>query len=104
MTPLIRLEDVNTDKTTLQLGEKLLEVFAVADSRTFDTDIQRTNMKTLLDAEKRQLGFVSAVPPRFFVYHWCRFLAEQIHKEQRLTPDTAFAFVEKNELPEEAEA
>lgn len=100
MTPLIRLEDVNTDKTTLQLGDKLLQVFSLAGGRTFETATQRSNMKTMLDAEKRQLGFINSVPPRFFVYHWCRFLAEQSGKEYLLTPEQALAFVERNQLPE----
>ena len=103
MTPLIRLEDVNNDGTTLDLGEKLLQVFAAADGRKFDLDAQRSNMKAVLEAEKRQLGFINSVPPRFFVYHWCRFLAEQATKEFRVTPDQALAFVERNQLPESQE-
>jgi hypothetical protein len=100
MTPLIKLDDVNTDSTTLQLGEKLLDVFDAADGGQLDRNKQRANMRVLLDAQKRQLGFPISVPPRFFVFHWCRLLAEQELKQQTLTPEDAFAFLERNALPE----
>lgn len=103
MTPLIKLDDVNSDAITLKLGHRLLDVFAAAEGTSWDRDLQVGNMHALIDAQKRQLGFPTAVPPRFFVFHWCRFLAEQASHQRSLSPDAAYDFVVKNELPEEAD-
>ena len=103
MTPLIKLDDVNTDATLRDLGDRLLEVFAVADAISWDSERQRANMRVLIDAQKQVLGFPTTVPPRFFVFHWCRLLAEQADLQVNLSQDDAFAFVEQNRLPESEE-
>ena len=103
MTPLIKLDDVNTDATLRDLGDRLLEVFAVANGISWDTEKQQGNMGALIDAQKRVLGFPTTVPPRFFVFHWCRLLAEQASGQIRLEQSDAFAFVEQNRLPETEE-
>lgn len=100
MTPLIKLDDINSDETITDLGNKLLSVFALADSITWDMADQGANMKALVDAQKRLLGFPTSVPPRFFVFHWCRFLAEQATGARSLDAQEAFAFIERNQLPE----
>ena len=103
MTPLIKLDDVNTDATLRELGDRLLEVFAVADGVSWDNEKQQANMQVLIDAQKRVLGFPTTVPPRFFVFHWCRLLAEQASGQVKLSQGDAFAFVEQNRLPESEE-
>ena len=57
----------------------------------------------LIDAQKQVLGFPTTVPPRFFVFHWCRLLAEQTSGQVNLSPGDAFAFVGQNRLPESEE-
>ena len=103
MTPLIKLDDVNTDATLRELGDRLLEVFAVADGISWDKKKQQANMRALIDAQKQVLGFPTTVPPRFFVFHWCRLLAEQASGQVNLSQGDAFAFVEQNRLPESEE-
>ena len=103
MTPLIKLDDVNTDATLRELGDRLLEVFSVADGVSWDNERQQANMRVLIDAQKRVLGFPTTVPPRFFVFHWCRLLAEQASGHVNLSEGDAFAFVEQNRLPESEE-
>ena len=100
MTPLIKLDDVNTDATLERIGERLLEVFAVADKRDWDQSKQRGNMRALMEAEKRLLGFPTTVPPRYFVYHWCLLLESQKNEERVLDLEAAGRFVESNRLPE----
>ena len=103
MTPLIKLDDVNTDATLHELGERLLEVFALAAGIPWDNEKQQANLRVLIDAQKRVLGFPTTVPPRFFVFHWCRLLAEQASRQVSLDQDDAFAFVEQNRLPDSEE-
>lgn len=104
MTPLIKLDDLITDKTLLQLGDKLMDVFEAADETRWDRDVQAANMKVLMDAEKRSLGFPTTVPPRYFVYHWCLLLASQRSKQQRWNAEMAKQFVESNKLQEADES
>jgi hypothetical protein len=103
MTPLINLDDVNNDTTLIELGTKLLDVFALAEGMAWDGAVQRTNMEALIDAQKRLLGFPTSVPPRFFVFHWCRLLAEQLTGQKVFIPQSALDFVERNRLPETEE-
>jgi hypothetical protein len=100
MTPLIKLDDLNSDETLHDLGLRLLDVFACADGSSWDRPLQKANMGALIETEKRLLGFPSTVPPRYFVFHWCRWLAEQGHGQLALDRTSASAFVEKNVLPE----
>lgn len=100
MTPLLKLDDLNSDATLEELGKKLLHVFSRAKALEWDRDLQGRNMATLLEAQKRVLGFPSTVPPRFFVFYWCRFLEEQAMRQAAIELADAKAFVERNELPE----
>ncbi len=100
MTPLIKLDDVNTDATLARIGERLLDVFAVADQVEWDEGMQRNNMRVLVEAEKRLLGFPTTVPPRYFVYHWCLLLESQKTGQRALDLAAAGRFVESNRLPD----
>jgi hypothetical protein len=93
-------DDVNSDVTLGELGRKLLDVFSKAKGVEWDRALQERNMATLLEAQKRVLGFPTTVPPRFFVFYWCRFLEEQVAREGSIELADAQAFVERNELPE----
>lgn len=99
MTPLIKLDDINTDETLEQLGQRILGVFAQADGIAWDDELQRGNMATLIEAQKKAL-YYSAVPPRYFVYHWCLLLEEQKQHQRELDADEAFRFVQEHELPD----
>lgn len=100
MTPLIKLDDINTDATLVGIGQRLLEVFSVADRRDWNEAMQLENMKALINAEKRLLGFPTTVPPRFFVYHWCLLLESQRAAERVVDLAAAGQFVESNRLPD----
>jgi hypothetical protein len=100
MTPLIKLDDLNSEETLLGLGDKLLDVFEKADGIKWDRELQQGNMRTLIEAQKRLLGFVTTVPPRCFVFHWCRLLAEQEGKQYGVDLEGALNLVESNRVPE----
>lgn len=100
MTPLIKLDDVNSDENLVELGHRLLDVFERADHANWDGNLQSANIYTMIEAQKRTLGFPSTVPPRFFVFYWCRFLAEQEAKQYGIELEDALRFVETNQLPE----
>lgn len=100
MTPLIKLDDVNSDEILVELGNRLLDVFGKADGTSWNRDLQSDNIYTMIEAQKRALGFPSTVPPRFFVFYWCRFLAEQETKQYAIELEDALRFVETNQLPE----
>jgi hypothetical protein len=102
MTPLIKLDQVNSDAVLRALGERLVEVFMVAGSVSWSADSQKANAEVLLAAVKKERGFLSSVPPRSFVFHWCRFLDAQLNGgEQKLDTKRAEAFVRANAEPEE---
>ena len=103
MTPLIKLDEVNSDAGLMQLGERLLEVFEVSDGVVWDRALQHRNMQALIEAQRRVLAFPGSTPPRFFVFHWCRFLAEQADRQITVDQQAAIKFVESNHLPESEE-
>jgi hypothetical protein len=100
MTPLINLDDQNSDETLRELGSRLLHVFSLSDGVTWDPELQNANMIALIEGQKRQLGYPRSVPPRYFVFYWCRFLEEQLRKQGRITLEDAIRFVQSNILPE----
>jgi len=100
MTPLINLDDQNSDETLRELGMCLLDVFSQADGVSWDLDLQRANMNSLIDGQKRQLGYPRSVPPRYFVFYWCRFLEEQQLRQRALTVEEAMQYVQSNNLPD----
>lgn len=100
MTPLIKLDEVNTDGGLAQLGRRLLQIFEVSDGVAWDVALQVQNMQALIEAQKRVLAFPGSTPPRFFVFHWCRLLAEQADRQFAVDLPAAVRFVESNHLPE----
>lgn len=105
MTPFINLEDQNSDAIIVELGKRLLEVFEKADDIAWDRGVQLGNMEKLISAQKRHLAF-TVLPPRFFVFNWCRFLAEQQPRQYSVSPEDAMSFVVSNKLadPETSDA
>ena len=100
MTPLINLDDQNSDATLRELGIRLLHVFAQADGIMWDISLQNTNMNNLIEGQKRQLGYPRSVPPRYFVFYWCRFLEEQRLVQMPINLEDAIRFVQSNKLPD----
>lgn len=99
MTPLIELQSLNSDTVLSQIGKKLLNVFAKADKVVWDESMQLQNIDTLIQALKSVLYYEN-IPPRYFVYHYCRFLDQQKNKEVLLDLESAKEFVQSHELPE----
>ena len=100
MTPLINLDEQNSDETIHDLGVRLLEVFERADGFVWNREMQQANLGQLLDAQKRLLGYPASLPPRYFVFYWCRFLEEQQKRQVAITLDDAVNFVQANKLPD----
>ncbi len=100
MVPLIDLEKQNSDVVTRQIGERLMDVFEVARDLRWDREIQNTNMEYLIAAQKQVLVLLDKVPPRVFVYQYCRFLSQQEQNQQLISEADATAFVQGHELPE----
>lgn len=101
MTPLIKLDDVNSDVTLKLLGSRIQDVFAVSDGVLWDNDLQDRNMLALVEALNQRLGYLSNnLPPRYFVYYWCRFLEEQKSSQVELDLPAALEFVEGNKMPD----
>ncbi len=57
-------------------------------------------LNSLIDGQKRQLGYPRSVPPRYFVFYWCRFLEEQQLRQRALTVEEAMQYVQSNNLPD----
>jgi hypothetical protein len=101
MTPLIKLDSVNTDAVLEALGERLLEVFEAAGAPPWNRPLQRENLRALVAAQKQRLAFLTTVPPRYFVFHWCQFLESQVMGGERaLDSRSALSFVGEHMLPE----
>jgi hypothetical protein len=100
MTPLIKLDDVNSDENLFNLGQRIMDVFGKADGFRLDKDTQSENMRVLIEAQKQTLGFLTTVPPRFFVFYWCRLLQEQRQGEVSLGLSDATKFIQSNVLPD----
>lgn len=103
MTPLIELDEINSDDNLLAMGRRIMAVFEVAEAVTWNAIVQEHNMATLIEAEKLTLGFLSTVPPRFFVSDWCKLLEEQRNHEAELSVEAAVTFVEENKIAEAPE-
>ena len=105
MVPLIDLSQQNNDETLQALGERLLDVFEASDSAVhWDREMQQGNVGAVIAAERDRGGFLNAVPPRFFVYHFCRLLEDQCSNgERQLSAAEASAFVDGHWLSEEVD-
>ena len=82
----------------LELGERLLDVFECANSVACDRDLQRQNLENLIEAQKKAL-YMLTVPPRFFVFHCCRLLEEQLPMQRKLPLGDLLTFIAGNEIP-----
>jgi hypothetical protein len=103
MTPLIVLEQLNSDEVLKEIGEKLMHVFERASGFQYNRKTQRSNIDTLLSAQKEVEVLLSSVPPRLFVYHFCRFLKEQEGRETCISQEDAERFIKTHRLPEPEE-
>ena len=101
MTPLITLESLNTEKVIHKIGEKLLDVFAKADSIEWDLEIQHKNIETLIQGIKNvEYLEEDAVLPRYFVYSFCRLLDQQKFDQKELSVEDAETFVQTHAFPD----
>ena len=97
LVPLINIEEVNSKAVLYQIGDKLLDVFSIAFEIEWNSVIQTQNMKTLIEA---QIEVQFETPkPRFFVYHFCRFLDLQKGNQHQIESVWARDFVYNSELP-----
>jgi P-loop Domain of unknown function (DUF2791) len=103
MVPLIDLGAQNSDSVTRPIAERLMDVFEAAHDLTWDREIQRENMERLIAAQKDVLILFDKVPPRVFVYQYCRFLSQQEHIQRLISEDDARAFVQAHDLAEPEE-
>lgn len=101
MTPLITLESLNTEKVIREIGEKLLVVFSKADGIVWDQEIQSQNIETLIQGIKNVEYFEEdAVPPRIFVYQFCRLLDQQKFEQKNISVEDAQTFVQTHVIPD----
>ncbi len=103
MTPLIVLEKLNSDEVLKKIGEKLMDVFKQTSLFDWDRQIQRDNIETIIQAEKNVGFFLNTVPPRNFVYHYCRFLKEQESGQRKINLKDAESFIQSFKLPDSEE-
>lgn len=99
MVPLIDLEAQNSDVVTKQIGTRLLEIFHAGFDVVWNSDLQQQNMVTLIDAQKEVLFLLDKVPPRVFVYQYCRFLEIQKKSQSEISEEEAQLFIQGNEVP-----
>jgi hypothetical protein len=101
MTPLITLESLNTEKVIREIGEKLLVVFSKADGIVWDQEIQSQNIETLIQGIKNvEYLEKDAVPPRIFVYQFCRLLDQQKFEQKNISVEDAQTFVQTHVIPD----
>ncbi|MCK9264439.1 MAG: ATP-binding protein [Deltaproteobacteria bacterium] len=99
MTPLIELQSLNSDQVIREIGKKLLVVFAKADNISWNEEIQLQNIEMVIEALKKH-RYYEKVPPRDFVFHYCRLLEQQKQGEALLNMEAAETFVQSHALPE----
>ena len=73
--------------------------FSKSNSVEWNWEIQRTNMENLIQAQK-DVQYFDKIPPRHFVYQYCRFLEEQEKKQFSVGLEEAQHFVSTHELPD----
>ena len=87
-----------SDVAVKEVGQKLLEVFSVAQGTEWNIDTQLNNISALLAAEKTTYGFGSEIR-RAFVYHFCILLKSQQEKQVEITQEEAENFIQNHEIP-----
>ncbi len=99
-TPLISLERLQSDYVLVEIGERLMDVFAAAEEVSWNRDLQRNNLRRLIEAQKGELAYLNSVPPRIFVYHCCALLSQQKDHQFELELEQMATFVNSHEVPE----
>lgn len=102
LVPLINIEEANSEEVIFRIGERLLSVFSKAYDVDWDLEVQKKNMKAIVEAQKDRL--FETPKPRFFVYQYCRFLNGQRDLQRAISNEQANDFVNDNEPPLEGEA
>jgi hypothetical protein len=97
LVPLINIEQANSEGVILQIGERLLSIFAKAYDVEWDEGLQKANMKAIVEAQKDRL--FETPKPRQFVYQYCRFLSNQRDAQRSISSEQASDFVNDNEPP-----
>jgi hypothetical protein len=100
MTPLIELTSLYSDQVIEAIGERFLEVFGKAGDISWDVPAQKANLIKIIQSIKT-LKFFDNIPPRHFVYPYCRFLVEQENSQRAITAEEADTFILNHELPEQ---
>ena len=101
LVPLINIEDANNEEMFQKIGERLLYIFDKAFDVNWDKEVQQSNIKNLVAAQK---GLLYENPkPRFFVYQYCILLNQQQQKQELLNEQELSAFVGTNEPPVESD-
>ena len=103
MVPLVDIDSLNTPQVIRQIGERLMDVYEAAKDVEWDRLAQRHNMEALISAQEQELAFFN-IPPRVFVYQFCRFLAQQVDEQRTLSEDEIRDFVRDNDPTNEDEA
>jgi hypothetical protein len=98
-TPLISLERLQSDEVLLEIGDHLMDVFAVAHGVVWNRELQNKNLRCLIEAQKGELSYFS-VPPRIFVYHCCALLSQEEDRQFELDIDQMRSFVNSHKVPE----
>lgn len=98
MVPFIDLDSLDTRTIVREIGEKLLDVFSIANGIQWDLKIQKANIEFLLDAEGKRYGMGSEIR-RSFVFHFCIFLGIQLNGQFELNEDSAEKFIFDKQLP-----
>ena len=101
MVPLINIEDANSKDVIYQIGDKLRSVASLAYGIEWDSECQKENMITLVEAQINNL--FETPKPRFFVYQYCRFLNLQKEKQQSIDMEWAENFVLNSEPPSDGD-
>lgn len=101
LVPLINIEETNSLEVIYQIGEKLRNVFSIAFDITWNTEMQKQNTVTLVEAQV-ELQFENP-KPRFFVYQYCRLLNLQKDSQQEINSEWARDFVLNSEPPSSGE-
>ena len=101
LVPLINIEEANSEDVIFQIGDRLLSVFAKAYDIEWMVELQRENMKAIVEAQQERL--FETPKPRFFVYQYCRFLNGQRTMQRAISSEQASDFVNDNEPPREGE-
>lgn len=99
LTPLIILESLNTDEVISEIGENLLAIFAKADAIEWDKEIQYRNIQAIIKAIYN-IKFYDAIPPRQFVYPYCRFLDIQKFDQKEISIEDAEEFIQSHTITE----